>query len=110
MLSSFDLSAFPASRSDVVRFLGIDFLALMKLLHVYLLSLTRLLCIDLLAFAGLHTFFFIIVIVISQEESLECRCILIVGGQGGSGFAFIIFKNPKIFYPNNFVLLFDICT
>lgn len=118
MLSSFDFLAFSTSRSDVVHFLSIDFLALMKLLHIFFLALTRLFCIDfstfaklfyidLLAFAGLHTFFFIIIIVISQKKFLECWCIFIVDRQVGNGFAFIILKNPKIFYLNNLVLLFD---
>lgn len=117
-LNGFDFSVFPTTRSDMMRYLGIDLSTLTKLLCVYLLALTRLLYVDflaftklfyinLLAFAGLHTFFFIIVIFISSGESLERRYILIVGGQVGSGFAFIIFRNSKIIYPNNFILFFN---
>lgn len=60
----------------------------------------------LFALTSLQALLFVIVIV-PQKESLKRWCTIIVVRQVGSNLAFVILKNPKIFHPNDFVLLFD---
>lgn len=59
------------------------------------------------ALIGLQIFFFVIIVII-QKESLKLWCAIIVARQIGSALALVVLKDSKIFYPDDFVLLFDV--
>lgn len=73
------------SGRDLLHFLSADFLAFIRVLQA---------------------FFFVIVIII-RNKSLKHGHAIIIIRKVGSVFAFIIFKNLKIFYPGDLVLFLD---
>ena len=55
-----------------------------------------------------QTFWLFFFIIVFRREALECWFIFIVVRKLGQSFSLVIFKDPKVFYLNDFILILDV--